>query len=57
MTDSQRTLIAVRLDRSGSMDAIKTDTEGGFNAFIDQQRVDSLALGKDTRVNPGAVRY
>lgn len=38
MTDPQRTLIAVLLDRSGSMQAIKDDTEGGFNAFVDQQR-------------------
>ena len=38
MTDPQRTLIAVLLDRSGSMEAVKSDTEGGFNAFIDEQR-------------------
>ncbi|BDY32218.1 MULTISPECIES: vWA domain-containing protein [Mycolicibacterium] len=38
MTDPTRTLIAVLLDRSGSMESIKADTEGGFNAFIDQQR-------------------
>ena len=38
MTDSQRTLIAVLLDRSGSMESIKSDTEGGFNAFIGEQR-------------------
>ena len=38
MTDPQRTLIAVLLDRSGSMQAIKDDTEGGFNAFVEQQR-------------------
>ena len=38
MTDSQRTLIAVLLDRSGSMESIKTDTEGGFNAFMGEQR-------------------
>ena len=38
MTDSQRTLIAVLLDRSGSMESIKSDTEGGFNAFVDEQR-------------------
>jgi hypothetical protein len=38
MTDAQRTLIAVLLDRSGSMEAVKDDTEGGFNAFIDSQR-------------------
>jgi hypothetical protein len=38
VTDSQRTLIAVLLDRSGSMESVKSDTEGGFNAFIDTQR-------------------
>jgi hypothetical protein len=38
VTDSQRTLIAVLLDRSGSMESIKSDTEGGFNAFIGEQR-------------------
>ncbi|GLP75466.1 hypothetical protein TUM20983_25760 [Mycobacterium antarcticum] len=37
MTDPQRTLIAVLLDRSGSMESIKADTEGGFNAFIAEQ--------------------
>lgn len=38
MTDSNLTLIAVLLDRSGSMQAIRSDTEGGFDAYIDQQR-------------------
>ena len=38
MTDPQQALIAVLLDRSGSMESIKSDTEGGFNAFIDEQR-------------------
>lgn len=38
MTDPQRSLIAVLLDRSGSMESIKSDTEGGFNAFVDEQR-------------------
>lgn len=40
MTDPHRTLIAVLLDRSGSMESVKTDTEGGFNAFIDAQRAE-----------------
>ena len=40
MTDSARTLIAVLLDRSGSMETVKSDTEGGFNAFIDAQRAE-----------------
>jgi hypothetical protein len=38
MTDPQRSLIAMLLDRSGSMESIKSDTEGGFNAFIEEQR-------------------
>lgn len=40
MTDPRRTLIAVLLDRSGSMETVKADTEGGFNAFIDAQRAE-----------------
>lgn len=32
------TYIAVLLDRSGSMYKIKTDTEGGFNSFLAEQR-------------------
>jgi hypothetical protein len=38
MTDQNLVLIAVLLDRSGSMEAVKSDTEGGFNAFVDTQR-------------------
>jgi hypothetical protein len=41
VTDPQKVLIAVLLDRSGSMESIKSDTEGGFNAFIDEQRKES----------------
>jgi hypothetical protein len=37
MTNPDLTLIAALLDRSGSMKMIKTDTEGGFNAFIEEQ--------------------
>lgn len=37
MPTPQRTLIAVLLDRSGSMESIKSDTEGGFNALIAEQ--------------------
>lgn len=37
MPNPQRTLIAVLLDRSGSMESIKSDAEGGFNAFIAEQ--------------------
>jgi hypothetical protein len=32
------THITLVLDRSGSMDAVRDDAIGGFNAFIDQQR-------------------
>ena len=38
MTDPTYTHIAFLLDRSGSMQTIKTDTEGGFDAFIAEQR-------------------
>jgi hypothetical protein len=38
MTNPRQALIAVLLDRSGSMESIKADTEGGFNAFIAEQR-------------------
>jgi hypothetical protein len=38
MTDPKLTLIATLLDRSGSMEAIKSDSEGGFNALIADQR-------------------
>ena len=38
MTNSTITHIAFLLDRSGSMQSIKDDTEGGFNAFIQDQR-------------------
>ncbi len=40
MTNPQRTLIAALLDRSGSMQSIKSDTEGGFNALIASQRTE-----------------
>ncbi len=32
------TYIAVLLDRSGSMQKIKNDTEGGFNSFLEEQK-------------------
>lgn len=38
MTDQQFTHIAFLLDRSGSMQSIRTDTIGGFEAFIAEQR-------------------
>jgi hypothetical protein len=31
--------INIVLDRSGSMQGIKADTIGGFNAFLEQQKV------------------
>ena len=37
MTAYAPTLIAALLDRSGSMESIRSDAEGGFNAFIAQQ--------------------
>jgi hypothetical protein len=38
MTDKNLTHIYFLLDRSGSMQSIKTDIEGGFAAFVDEQR-------------------
>lgn len=38
MTNPNLTWIVFLLDRSGSMQSIKTDTEGGFAAFIGEQR-------------------
>lgn len=43
---STRTHIYLLLDRSGSMEAIRDDVIGGFNAFIAEQRAD----GDDARV-------
>src|SRR5688500_8050941 len=38
------THIAVVLDRSGSMDSIKSDTIGGFNTFLrDQKNTEGIA--------------
>lgn len=38
MTSNDLTHIYFLLDRSGSMQTIKTDTQGGFAAFIEEQR-------------------
>ena len=38
MTDSTLTHLYFLLDRSGSMQSIRTDTMGGFDAFIEEQR-------------------
>ncbi len=38
MTNPEATLIAVLLDRSGSMQSIKADTEGGLAAYFEEQR-------------------
>lgn len=46
MTNSDLTLIAVLLDRSGSMQSIKADTEGGLAAYFEEQR----KLPKQTQV-------
>src|SRR5882724_4169530 len=35
---SQKTELVVILDRSGSMASLKTDVEGGFKTFIDEQK-------------------
>ena len=38
MTRSDLTHLYFLLDRSGSMQSIKSDIEGGFAAFVDEQR-------------------
>jgi hypothetical protein len=38
MTDSNKTAIAVLVDRSGSMALIRTDAEGAVNQFVEDQR-------------------
>jgi hypothetical protein len=38
MTNPNLTWVVFLLDRSGSMQSIKSDTEGGFTAFIAEQR-------------------
>jgi hypothetical protein len=38
MTDPNLTYLYFLLDRSGSMESIKSDTQGGFDAFIGEQR-------------------
>jgi hypothetical protein len=38
MTDQSLTHLYLLLDRSGSMQSIKTDTEGGFDAFVAEQQ-------------------
>ena len=38
MTQDKVTHIVVVLDRSGSMDAVRDDAIGGFNAFVSEQR-------------------
>lgn len=49
MTDPNATLIAVLLDRSGSMSTIRDDMQGGFDSFIEKQR-DSASPGAQIRV-------
>ena len=38
--NSDYTHIAIILDRTGSMESIRDDTIGGFNAFLDQQKAE-----------------
>lgn len=47
MTNPQLTYIQAIIDRSGSMQTIRTDAEGGFDAFIAEQR----AQGGECRVS------
>ncbi|MEO7132032.1 MAG: VWA domain-containing protein [Dermatophilaceae bacterium] len=43
MTDQNLTHLYFLLDRSGSMESIRTDIEGGFSAFINEQRTQTGA--------------
>ena len=45
MTDTTSTHLYFLLDRSGSMQSIRTDTTGGFDAFIEEQRALPGAAG------------
>ena len=45
MTNPNHSLIATLIDRSGSMQSIKEDTEGGYTAFMEEQR-SSLGEGE-----------
>jgi uncharacterized protein YegL len=38
MTDSNKSMLAIVLDRSGSMSGLTTDTIGGFNTFLSEQK-------------------
>jgi hypothetical protein len=38
MTDMNKTSITVILDKSGSMENVRTDTVGGYNTFIEAQK-------------------
>lgn len=38
MTNPNKTSITVILDKSGSMESIKSDTVGGYNSFIEEQK-------------------
>ena len=49
MTNSQHTLIAFLIDRSGSMLSIKNDTEGGYASFIEEQKT-TLKEGEKVEV-------
>ena len=49
MTDKNLTHIYLLLDRSGSMQSIKTDTEGGFAAFVEEQSARPASAGSRWR--------
>lgn len=41
MTDQNKTVIAILVDRSGSMQDIKSDAEGAINAFLESQKAET----------------
>lgn len=50
MTDQNKTLIVALLDRTGSMGQIKTDAEGRFAHFIEEQRDSQAQVGDEVFV-------
>jgi len=50
VTDPNKRLIVALLDRTGSMAAVRTDTEGAYDSFIVQQQELTEELGDDVYV-------
>lgn len=48
--DESQTIVAMVVDRSGSMQSMGSEIEGGCNAYLAQQRADDAADGATTRL-------